>query len=67
MSGPHSVREWIALASQVAQMIAAGKRTIGEIRGVIVRESPESVEEFDALVASARKPWAEAADTAAGK
>ena len=67
MNGPHSVADWLALATQVAQMMSAGRRTLGEIRGVLVRESPADVAAFDALVAAARKPWAEAADIAEGK
>lgn len=44
-----------------------GKRTVAVIREILKRDSPESLPDFDARVAAARKPAQEAADAAAAE
>lgn len=59
-----NVVQLLALAVQLAESAAKVTRSVNEIRAVIARDHPESLEQFDALVASARAPWSEAAQTA---
>ena len=55
----------IKQAATVAGVVETLSGTLRESREVIARESPENLAEFDAQVASARKPSQTAADAGA--
>ncbi len=56
-----------SLIGLAVQTIEAGKATVTIIREIVKRDSPESLADFDARVASARKPSQDAADAAAAE
>lgn len=58
------VAKLIAYALTLTKIVESGKVTLAEIRSTLAREAPESLNAFDATVASARAPWQQAADAA---
>ncbi len=59
---PGNPLQWMDFVDDLLRVIAQGKKTLGTIREILARESPESLAAFDARVAAAGLPWQQADD-----